>query len=176
MFTQIFFSCHWLDRQDRDAWSDPRSCLEGQGRFLLDDDRWASPGVAIGARSWASCHSSLLSVDSAEREGQIKLTKSRWTFVTKGKGDGHHGRVIPSMSWPSLDHCPSRRPSIVCCLFEIIWLDFTLLPWSQLPVFFNLEVKYLIFVYFEVKCWTFLFLFYISYFEVKYPRAREWVA
>ena len=39
--------------------------------------------------------------------------------------------------------------------------------------FFNLEVKYLIFVYFEVKCWTFLFLFYISYFEVKYPHARE---
>ena len=38
--------------------------------------------------------------------------------------------------------------------------------------FFNLE-KYLIFVYFEVKCWTFLFLFYISYFEVKYPHARE---
>ena len=39
--------------------------------------------------------------------------------------------------------------------------------------FFNPEVKYLIFVYFEVKCWTFLFLFNISYFEVKYPHARE---
>jgi hypothetical protein len=39
--------------------------------------------------------------------------------------------------------------------------------------FFDLEVKYLIFVYFEVKYLIFLFLFYISYFEVKYPRARE---
>ena len=39
--------------------------------------------------------------------------------------------------------------------------------------FFYLEVKYLLFVYFEVKCWTFLFLFHISYFEVKYPHARE---
>ena len=39
--------------------------------------------------------------------------------------------------------------------------------------FFSLEVKYLIFVYFEVKYLIFLFLFYISYFEVKYPHARE---
>ena len=30
---------------------------------------------------------------------------------------------------------------------------------KSLPVFFNLEVKYLIFVYFEVKCQTFVFVF-----------------
>ena len=38
---------------------------------------------------------------------------------------------------------------------------------------FYLEVKYLILVYLEVKCWTFLFLFKVFYFEVKYPHAWE---
>ena len=63
--------------------------------------------------------------------------------------------------WSSLCHCLA----MLC--------GTTALTLKSLPVFFNLEVKYLIFVYFEVKCWTFLFLFNISYFEVKYPHARE---
>ena len=61
------------------------------------------------------------------------------------------------------------RRSCCCHAFGMDGLD-TL---KSLPIFFNLEDKYLIFVYSEVKCRTFLFLFKVCYFEVKYPHARE---
>ena len=72
------------------------------------------------------------------------------------------------MSWLGLAHCCNTQFG----LQSSVWILRFYLEVNYLS-FFDLEVKYLIFVYFEVKCWTFLFLFNLSYFEVKYPHARE---